>query len=214
MESNTIYVDKTKILYELLQDPDGAFIINGPQRSGKTLLLSTIKSIFTKSINWWEKYGSNLWITKEHSEFFKKNPYPILRFNFSRRKSAQEFQDTIMQSLNHYITKYDLSYPKIPTNETFNKVIQRHLLGVIDCFTKNFHNKKPIVLIDECDQPLLIIMQNDKINDNTKKETMENLLENYKDFYGELKRLLDEDLRSIIICGHSMITQTSIYSDK
>ena len=49
-------------------------------------------------------------------------------------------------------------------------------------------------------------MQDGNISEDAKKEKMESLLEAYKHFYGNLKNLLVNDLRGIVICGHSMIS--------
>ena len=46
-EGGCVYVDKTDILYDLIQrEPDAHYFISRPRRFGKSLMLSTLKYIF------------------------------------------------------------------------------------------------------------------------------------------------------------------------
>ncbi len=45
-DTNRIYVDKTKFIYELLNNNNTNFFLSRPRRFGKSLLISTLKEIF------------------------------------------------------------------------------------------------------------------------------------------------------------------------
>jgi hypothetical protein len=62
IERNKIYVDKTKQIYRLLDYYNYTLTIC-PRRFGKTLFLSTIEAFYTLNLEWFLKYGPNLWIT-------------------------------------------------------------------------------------------------------------------------------------------------------
>jgi len=50
IRNNCIYVDKTKIIYDLLQGPDvgkAVYFLSRPRRFGKSLLISTLENIFS-----------------------------------------------------------------------------------------------------------------------------------------------------------------------
>ena len=202
-------MDKTKILYDLLQFPIAAVII-GPRRCGKTLTLSTIATLFSQSKQWWEKNCSNLYIFKKHPDFFENNPHPIMKFNFYEVNSLDQYQRNIEIDLKNIIFDNDINY-NIPENASGDDMIKTHLSGVILALRKKF-KKNPIVLVDESDHPLINIMQDRSISQDEKQIKMEDLLKAYKCFYGILKKLLVDDLRGLAICGHSMISQTAIFS--
>lgn len=202
-------MDKTNILYKLLAFPN-AVVITGPRRCGKTLTLSTIEAIFSQTPEWWRKNCSDLYIFKQHSDFFDKNPHPIMNFNFFGVNSLKGFHDKIRIGLNYAISSNQITYEKIPKNVS-EEVINDHLFDVTLALIDKFKNT-PIVLIDESDNPLLNVMQDYNLSKDEKKKKMESLLQSYKTFYGNLKDLLVRNLRGIVICGHSMISQTAIYS--
>ena len=41
-----VYVDKTEIIYQLVNGPQGVYFLSRPRRFGKSLLCSTLKAIF------------------------------------------------------------------------------------------------------------------------------------------------------------------------
>ena len=46
IEGNFVYVDKTKHLYELIKPEKAVYFLSRPRRFGKSLLVSTLSSIF------------------------------------------------------------------------------------------------------------------------------------------------------------------------
>ncbi|MDR1314977.1 MAG: AAA family ATPase, partial [Deltaproteobacteria bacterium] len=78
VEDNTVFVDKTRIISTLINDPQRAFFLSRPRRFGKTLLLDTIKNIFEGEKHLFE----NLDIGK--SEFDRAwEPFPVIMFSFN-----------------------------------------------------------------------------------------------------------------------------------
>ena len=43
---NLVYVDKTRLIYNLVNVPKGLYFLSRPRRFGKTLLLSTLACLF------------------------------------------------------------------------------------------------------------------------------------------------------------------------
>ncbi len=56
MEEKMIYVDKTDLIYNIAKRRT-AFIINADRRTGKTLLLKTIKAMFEEKWNGGKNMG-------------------------------------------------------------------------------------------------------------------------------------------------------------
>ena len=82
-ESGNYYVDKTKLIYELINDTDNKVtLFTRPRRFGKTLMMSMIENFFSIRKNS-ENIFKGLAIT-EHSDFCKEwmNQYPVLFVSF------------------------------------------------------------------------------------------------------------------------------------
>ena len=45
-KKNLVYVDKTRLIYNLVNTPKGLYFLSRPRRFGKTLLLSTLACLF------------------------------------------------------------------------------------------------------------------------------------------------------------------------
>ena len=215
-QSNLVYVDKTKTICNLVRNQRTAIMVNAPKRSGKTLLLTTIHTMFTEKLEWWQKYCPNLWITKNSPDLFLENPYPIINLFFNGAINIHSFKSRIVEGLNIKIENDCLQTPKISPKIDVNDLIQYQVPLVIRALKKKY-NIDPIILIDESDQPLInqifetLEMKNENSDDPIYKR-IEETLGVLKDFYSKLKECLCYDLRLVVICCHSMISQTTIFS--
>ena len=213
MEKNFVYVDKTDIIYKIV-NLDTAFIINSERRTGKTLLLSTIKAIFEQKVEWWQQYGANLKIMKLNPNFFTQNPFPVIGFKFSQCQNNEDFIIKIAESLNKVIDNYDLQLDEIPININPTVLISGNFSKVLRHLQKKFQKKPIIITIDEADQPLINQMFSEKItNEKEKTELISSTIISFNQFYGFLKDQLAEGIvRLVVVAGHSMIAKSSIYS--
>ena len=212
IERNLVYVDKTDLFYKITGET--AFIINGERRTGKTLLLSTIRTIFGEEKRWWEDHGRNLKIWQLAPKFFDNNPYPVINFDFSQSESNAWFLDRIKEALNNAIRMYELPLNDIESNPPLRKLIDK-FGDVLNNLLKKF--KKPsVITIDESDQPLLIQMFDETIKDDKLREKrMSETIRSFTRFYGYLKsKLASNHLRLVVVAGHSMIDKSTIYSGK
>ena len=46
IEGGYLYVDKTRLIYEMIRYPSGVYFLSRPRRFGKSLLISTLEEIF------------------------------------------------------------------------------------------------------------------------------------------------------------------------
>ena len=145
-QSNLVYVDKTKTICNLVRNQRSAIMVNAPKRSGKTLLLTTIHTMFTEKLEWWQKYCPNLWITKNSPDFFSENPYPIINLFFNGAINIHSFKSRIVEGLNIKIENDYLQTPKISPND----LIQYQVPLVIRALKKKY-NLDPII----SDQPVI-----------------------------------------------------------
>ena len=120
IENNYIYVDKTKIIYQFLKDRR-LFFLSRPRRFGKTLLISTLKELFSGN----KKLFENTWIG---SSDYKWIEYPIIKLDFSSLsfETSQEFKNDLIWELNSIAKKYDISIADAPSLSTkFKFLIQQ-----------------------------------------------------------------------------------------
>lgn len=213
IKDSKIYVDKTKIIFELItKAKETALIVNGPRRTGKSLLLSTIQTIYTQTADWWKKYAKNLWIAKNRISFFSENPYPIIRFSFIGCETTNQLKINIIRALNKARKQYELKSQNILNSTPWNDLIQTYFEEVLKNLNFKF-KKKIVLLIDENDQPLinqlfLILQENTLENRGLMTETLNCM----KMFFTKIKDLCFNHVEIAVICGSSMIAQTSIYS--
>ena len=168
-ESGNYYVDKTELIYELVNDTDNEVtLFTRPRRFGKTLMMSMIENFFSICKNS-ESIFEGLAITG-HEDFCKEwmNQYPVLFVSFKDAEadtfdSAYKMLGTSIADLckklsnitdSELVNQADidvfdrLMYQKAEEQDIKNslKTIMRMMNAV--------YGKKVILLIDEYDVPL------------------------------------------------------------
>jgi hypothetical protein len=186
---NAIYVDKTKLIYNLANHSKFVFL-SRPRRFGKSLLNSTLKYYFEGR----QDLFTGLAMESLEKEWIK---YPVLHFDLSIAKSEdiEEIEDGLSQQLKKYEEIYGV--------DEVSKSLNNRMAELI--YQANAKTGKPVVvLIDEYDAPMLEVMHDDE-----KRETVRKLL---RKFYSPLKAC-DQYLRFVFLTGISMFSQLSIFSE-
>ncbi|MCR5638168.1 MAG: AAA family ATPase [Lachnospiraceae bacterium] len=168
-ESGNYYVDKTELIYELVNDTDNQVtLFTRPRRFGKTLMLSMMENFFSirkESENLFE----GLAIT-EHSIFCKEwmNQYPVLFVSF-KDVEAEDFGGAyemlkvrladISKDLSNLVdgdkvNKYDCETFDRLQSEKSTPADVKNSLKTIMRMMNAVYDKKVILLIDEYDVPL------------------------------------------------------------
>lgn len=168
-ESGNYYVDKTELIYELVNDTDNQVtLFTRPRRFGKTLMMSMMENFFSirKSS---EKLFEGLAIT-EHKEFCKEwmNQYPVLFVSFKDVEAenydgAYKMLETKLADLCKDLaptlsnTVADKDDEKIFLNlkaKIAGEDDVKNSLKTIMRMMNAVYGKKVILLIDEYDVPL------------------------------------------------------------
>ena len=186
MKENCIYVDKTKIIHQLITT-GFAYFLSRPRRFGKSLLVSTLQEIFAGN----KELFKGLWIYDNYD--FK--PHPVIRIDFSEiSKRGLSLEDGLNIYLDEIARKHSVSLTLSHYGLRFRELIK--------CLSTA--NAKVVVLIDEYDKPII-----DNINDVSKAKANRDLL---KDFFSILKGS-DEHIQFLILTGVSKFSKVSIFSD-
>ncbi|MCK9476384.1 MAG: ATP-binding protein [Candidatus Muirbacterium halophilum] len=189
INNNYVYIDKTKIALELIENGGGYYFLSRPRRFGKSLFLDTLKEIFYgnkelfKGLHIYDKYD------------FEKYPVIRISFNDGGVKCGDDLKQFIREILEKSIKELDLNISLgITVRESFNNVI-------IETFKK--YNQRVVILIDEYDKPIL-----DNIDD---KEIAKEIRDELKNFYSVIKGA-DEYLKFVFLTGVSKFSKVSLFS--
>lgn len=187
IEKDCVYVDKTKLIYQMITEGDYYFLSH-PRRFGKSLLISTLAELFAGN----KKLFSNLWIASSDYEWQK---HPIIHLSFSSvsHTSVQEFQADILWKLKDIAADYAVDIQQAPSLQAkFGYLIQQ--LAKIN---------RVVILIDEYDYAIL-----SNINNISLAVECRNVL---RDFFTVIKDS-DKYIKFVFLTGITKFTKTSLFS--
>ena len=189
IDGGYVYVDKTRYVYDLLNDSNYYFL-SRPRRFGKSLLLDTIAEAFSGD----KELFTGLWIYDSGYDFKK---HPVIHIDMSNiaNKTPETLEYALSEELSGRIASEGLDIAvKVPSIALKNLIVALY----------NKYGETVVVLIDEYDKPVL-----DQIN---RIETAEANREVLRGFFGILKSM-DQYLRMTFITGVTRFTKTSIFSE-
>ena len=93
LEEDQVYVDKTKFIFNLIQNGKHYFMLR-PRRFGKSLFLNTLEQVFKGNKELFKEL-------KIYQSNYDWQEYPILHFDFARIESRTsiEFENTLKRKL-------------------------------------------------------------------------------------------------------------------
>ncbi|MCO6477568.1 MAG: AAA family ATPase, partial [Phaeodactylibacter sp.] len=181
-----VYVDKTQYIHRIVTGGK-YFFLSRPRRFGKSLLLSTMKELYSGARELFE----GLWI-EDNWDWGKQNPVIWLKFS-SYAYQTKELDTAINEGL-----LLEAKRLGITLGEANYKSYLQELI------TKAASKGKVVLLIDEYDKPII-----DYLDDITQAEANREALKN---FYSILKDS-DPYLELVFITGVSAFSKVSIFSD-
>lgn len=188
LNENYLYVDKTHLALELIQN-GRYYFLSRPRRFGKSLFLDTLRTIFSgdkdifKGLHIYDKY-----------DFIK---YPIIRISFNDGKftTKKDFNQYLYELMDKNQRDLGINCPKdFSMSGCFKRLIE-------EAYTK--YNKKVVILVDEYDKPILDNIENTEIARQMREEL--------KGFYSVIKGA-DEYLKFVFITGVSKFSKVSLFS--
>ena len=184
---NLLYVDKTDIIYSMLKK-DRRIFLSRPRRFGKTLLVSTLKALFSGQLN----YFKNLKIEKLWKETEK---YRVVYLDFSEIKEKtipNEMKTKFNEILRTGFKSAGFTY--IPN--------EMSLISQLSSWLSE-QNGDIVLLIDEYDAPLNSNLHNADLFSFAKELTTE--------FFTTIK-VRDDAFRLVFITGIAKFAKAGIFS--
>ena len=140
IEGNYVYIDKTKYIYDLMNDAS-AYFLSRPRRFGKSLLVDTIAEAFSGD----KELFKELWIYDSDYAFEK---HPVLRLDMSNisNKTPEILEKAINLALKALAETEGIIIDYIILSDT---------LGALIRALHKKYAKRVVVLIDEYDKPII-----------------------------------------------------------
>jgi Predicted AAA-ATPase/PD-(D/E)XK nuclease superfamily len=187
-EKNCVYVDKTRLVHQLVTT-GSYYFFSRPRRFGKSLLISTLKELYLGN----KAVFEGLWI-ENNWDWSKTNP--VLHFSFDEMAYKQVGLETaIVKELNRWAKHYKIRLKektyKLQFKELIEKVSKKH--------------GKVALLIDEYDKSIIDFLEKHEIE---QAKTNRDIL---REFYGVLKNS-DALLEIVFITGISKFAKVSLFS--
>ncbi|MGB0983398.1 MAG: AAA family ATPase [Saprospiraceae bacterium] len=181
---NLIYVDKTREIYELVNEPNYYFYSH-PRRFGKSLTVDILKNIYLGN----KELFDECWIYDK----ITWKVHPVVHLDFANLDfSTKSLSKAISDKLNEVSLEYEIELFNESPKDKFRELI-----------TKLSSLGRVVVLIDEYDKPLT-----DYITDVDKAEINREIL---REFFGVLKPLGDK-IELVFITGIARFSKVSLFS--
>ena len=190
-EDGKVYVDKTSMIYDLVNVKKYQYVfLARPRRFGKSLLCNTFKAYFQGQKELFE----GLKIMELEKEW---KTYPVLHFIMSGLKNLKvsEAKTKLESMIRGYENIYGRDQLSITPGDRFRSLIHRAYEQT---------GEKAVVILDEYDAPVMRLLYN--------KEQLEAMRMMLREFYQVLK---DEGayLKFVFITGVTKFSQMSIFSE-
>jgi len=188
IDGGFLYVDKTAGIYDLLRPATGQYFLSRPRRFGKSLLISTLRSIFEGRRELFE--GLDILDTEYD---WKTHPVIHMDLGSCSSDSVQELKENLLFTIRNAATQHECT---LESNNYYN--------AFKELVIKLSHpDKQVVILIDEYDKPLL-----SHLGKNFSSEIQTTL----KNFYSVIKST-EESQRFVLLTGVSKFSKVSIFSD-
>ncbi len=187
MRENCVYIDKTALIHDMITQ-GGSYFLSRPRRFGKSLLVSTLKEIFSGN----KELFTGLAIELLPYDWQK---HPVIHISFSSIpcEDSQELERGIKNFLQDIAQQHEIILDdKLKSGEMLKSLVKQLA-----------KQNSVVLLVDEYDYAILRHIH-DKDAANAIRETLKN-------FYSAIKDL-DEYLRFVFLTGISKFPKTSIFS--
>ncbi|MDQ5940350.1 MAG: hypothetical protein QG632_76 [Candidatus Dependentiae bacterium] len=189
ISEDCLYIDKTELIYRLITTTKRYFLAR-PHRFGKSLLISTLKEIFSGN----KELFKNLWIGQEKHYKWKEHPVITIDFSMIAHKNAGLLESGLAAELDIIGQNFGIKLFKTKGITEKTKFLVRSLAE---------KRGRIVILIDEYDYALV-----NHINNPELAQQNRDIL---RSFYSCFKGL-DEHLHFVFFTGVSKFSKTSVFS--
>lgn len=188
-ENGMTYVDKTRFIGELVNEP-AYYFLSRPRRFGKSLFLSTLHAYFDGK----RELFRGLALDSMEVDW---TPRPVFHFDLNAADylSPNGLTDLLSSQLRRYEKQWEIVSVETAVAQRFDVLIE-------EVYKKT--RRKVVVLIDEYDKPLFAVDENNKLYERNQSVL--------KSFFGVLKSQ-DRNIAFAMLTGVARFRKVSIFSD-
>ena len=184
------YIDKTEHIYRLVSE-GRYYFLSRPRRFGKSLLLSTIKSLFLGKRELFKG------LAIDQKEDWDWAVHPVLHLDLNTEK--YDSKEKLEGKLNSFLSENEKLYGREEWENTFGIRFE----GIIKrAYEKT--GQRVVILVDEYDKPMLQAIGNKELQDEYRGTL--------KGFYGALKSM-DGCIKFAMLTGVTKFGKVSVFSD-
>ncbi len=190
-ERGSVYVDKTKHIWQMVNADAKNFFLSRPRRFGKSLLVDTLRCYFEGRKELFE----GLYIYDKEKEW---RQYPVIRIDLSRGKyyEKERLHGTLDSILHDHEERW-----RVSIKDEYN--YDARLTAIIREAYKQT-GERVVLLVDEYDAPML-----DSINN---RDLQDYIRERIRSLFSTLKEQ-SQYLRFVFLTGISKFSQLSVFSE-
>ena len=214
-ETDCYYIDKTKLIEDLLIDKTEVKLFCRPRRFGKTLSMSTLRYFFDiKNGEENRKLFDGLYISNSPM-ISEQGKYPVIFItmkgvsNSNFKEAFERIADKVSTLYRNYtfllekLDEYEKEKFSSIVSENCNSIQLSSSLRFLTELLYKYYNQKVILLIDEYDSPILSAVEKGYYTE------MKDFL---RAFYGDALKT-NEYLQMGVLTGIIRVTQAGIFSD-
>ena len=195
-EEGYLYVDKTRHIFRMV-DEGIYYFLSRPRRFGKSLTVSTLKSLFEGK----KEFFDGLWISENTGWQWKSYPVVLLDFNEISHDTPENLELSLSETLERIAEENRTPLKKSLLKDRFKELILA-LYGKA--------NARVAVLVDEYDKPLIDHLGKGNASLEIAKKNREIL----RQFLGVLKGgTVSKALQFVFVTGVSKFSRVSIFSE-
>ena len=168
IETNSLFIDKTLFIRDLIDDPSKILLFPRPRRFGKSLNISMINYYFNNIYNSADLF-EGLDISKCSDKYLMEmNKYPVISLSLKecKKSSYKDFIDNFKTIISDLYSKYsylldspligevDKKYFRNCLNKEQDIELARGISNLIKML-RVYHDEQVIVLLDEYDAPIM-----------------------------------------------------------
>lgn len=186
-EEGYIYLDKTALIYQPVTSGK-AYFLSCPRRFGKSLLVSTLESVFRGHKALFEGLA-----IADTDYDFTEYPVVILEFSAVDVRQGENLEQYILNVTDDCADHYGITLKRDKYERSFAELLSK---------LHDKTGKKVVLLVDEYDKPILDNLLNDRLSE------IRNVMNR---FYAGVKSL-DKHLKFVFITGVSKFAKVSVFS--
>ena len=189
IESNYMYVDKTRYIYEMVKEPFGQFFFSRPRRFGKSLTVSTLDSVFSGE----KELFKDCYI---YTTDYSWEKYPIIHIDFGRSDSSTvaNLEEWLKLEMSGIAKLYEVEIAGSTPALMFGELIKA---------LYNKYSKGVVILVDEYDRP---------ITNNLEDGKGVKLISRTMEAFYQMIKGYEAMERFVFITGITRLSQVSIFS--